>query len=327
MKKYEKKIRILIAVVTLCFSFFLFNKVSCEAKQDKVSVVISLQPQNFVGTLGDTAMFKVAAENARNYEWQYKGKGSNSWITFSWQDSYNTAEFKLTILNEGRLTNTYRCKITGEDGTAVYTDEVEIIQIKSPEIIRQPQNAEGKIGSTIVFSVEAANVKNYEWQYKEKGRNNWITFSWQDSYDTAEFKLPILNEGRLTNTYRCKITGEDGNAVYTDEVEIIQIKSPEIIRQPQNAEGKIGSTIVFSVEAANVKNYEWQYKEKGRNNWITFSWQDSYDTAEFKLPILNEGRLTNTYRCKITGEDGSIIYTQEVFIYSIKKDDFETPIL
>lgn len=71
----------------------------------------------------------------------------------------------------------------------------------------------------------------------------------------------------------------------------------------------------------------WQYKEKGRNNWITFSWQDSYDTAEFKLPILNEGRLTNTYRCKITGEDGSIIYTQEVFIYSIKKDDFETPIL
>ena len=41
MKKYEKKIRILIAVVTLCFSFFLFNKVSCEAKQDKVSVVIS----------------------------------------------------------------------------------------------------------------------------------------------------------------------------------------------------------------------------------------------------------------------------------------------
>ena len=30
---------------------------------------------------------------------------------------------------------------------------------------------------------------------------------------------------------------------------------------------------------------------------------------------------------KITGEDGSIIYTQEVFIYSIKKDDFETPIL
>ncbi len=25
-----------------------------------------------------------------------------------------------------------------------------------------------KIGSTIVFSVEAANVKNYEWQYKEK---------------------------------------------------------------------------------------------------------------------------------------------------------------
>ena len=108
---------------------------------------------------------------------------------------------------------------------------------------------------------------------------------------------------------------------------IIQIKSPEIIRQPQNAEGKIGSTIVFSVEAANVKNYEWQYKEKGRNNWITFSWQDSYDTAEFKLPILNEGRLTNTYRCKITGEDGSIIYTQEVFIYSIKKDDFETPIL
>ena len=115
MKKYEKKIRILIAVVTLCFSFFLFNKVSCEAKQDKVSVVISLQPQNFVGTLGDTAMFKVAAENARNYEWQYKGKGSNSWITFSWQDSYDTAEFKLTILNEGRLTNTYRCKITGEE--------------------------------------------------------------------------------------------------------------------------------------------------------------------------------------------------------------------
>ena len=91
--------------------------------------------------------------------------------------------------------------------------------------------------------------------------------------------------------------------------------------------GTLGDTAMFKVAAENARNYEWQYKGKGSNSWITFSWQDSYDTAEFKLTILNEGRLTNTYRCKITGEDGSIIYTQEVFIYSIKKDDFETPIL
>ena len=83
---------------------------------------------------------------------------------------------------------------------------------------------------------------------------------------------------------------------------------PHIITQPTNFEGQLGNTASFTVIASNVKAYQWQHK-------IGNTWADSsltgYKTKTLSASI-TEARLAYKYRCKITGKDDTIIYTDEV---------------
>jgi len=88
-----------------------------------------------------------------------------------------------------------------------------------------------------------------------------------------------------------------------------KLYSPHITTQPTEFEGEIGDTAVFTVVATNVKSYQWQYTTAG------VSWTDSgasgNKTASLSIGI-SETRLNQTYRCKITGLDDTIIYTDGV---------------
>lgn len=84
---------------------------------------------------------------------------------------------------------------------------------------------------------------------------------------------------------------------------------PHIITQPTDCVVAVGETVTFTVVANNVAAYQWQYKTTG--NW-----------RDMEAPIVgNEATLTfvkesatytNSYRCVITGKDGSVIYTDIV---------------
>ena len=74
------------------------------------------------------------------------------------------------------------------------------------------------------FTVEATGVKTYQWQYWMPTKNKW-TNNTGDTAVTASFSIEAI-EKRYGYKYRCKLTGEDGRVLYTDEVQIV---NPQIV--------------------------------------------------------------------------------------------------
>ena len=89
---------------------------------------------------------------------------------------------------------------------------------------------------------------------------------------------------------------------------------PHIITQPTNQEGAISSTVDFTVVANNVKEYQWQYKASSS----VITWYNAegtgYNTNTYTTTVNSSSAYNRLYRCKITGKDGSIIYTDIVQI-------------
>lgn len=80
---------------------------------------------------------------------------------------------------------------------------------------------------------------------------------------------------------------------------------PVILEQPEDFTGAIGDTAVFHVEAANVASWQWQYRQTGQWNSSNVPGTNT-DTISIEISTT---RLRYQYRAKITGIDGSIIYS------------------
>lgn len=89
---------------------------------------------------------------------------------------------------------------------------------------------------------------------------------------------------------------------------------PHIITQPTNQTGAVDSNVVFSVVANNVRSYAWQYKTNASTTWRDMhSGTTGSDTDTITIPV-TATRYTYSYRCHITGKDGSEINTDTVQI-------------
>ena len=88
---------------------------------------ITTQPTDQSGDIGDTAYFTVVANNVAAYQWQFK-RPDSSWSNSS-STGYNTATLEVEI-QAGRYGYKYRCRVTGKDGSYVYSNEAEL---KEPE--------------------------------------------------------------------------------------------------------------------------------------------------------------------------------------------------
>ena len=124
-----------------------------------------------------------------------------------------------------------------------------------------------------------------------------------------------VTENNLSHLYRCQITGEDGNVLYTPEVGAGD--APEghmqIIRQPQYANAQVGDVVSFHVEAVGVAKYQGQFFNPGLSDpkWATTSAEGNTTDTMVNYEYL-ETRAAYLFRCRLTGEDGSVIYTNAV---------------
>lgn len=85
---------------------------------------ITTQPTDATVAIGQRALFTVIAENVRSYKWQVKVPDGE------WTDSGSpgNATYRLNVeATEARYTYQYRCKITGLDGTIIYSDAVKMV--------------------------------------------------------------------------------------------------------------------------------------------------------------------------------------------------------
>ena len=86
---------------------------------------------------------------------------------------------------------------------------------------------------------------------------------------------------------------------------------PAIVTQPTNIEDvELNDSVTLAVVAVNATAYQWQRKDPD-GTWINAT-STGADTASWTFTVTASAFFTRLYRCKITGKDGSTIYTNEV---------------
>lgn len=182
-------------------------------------IVITKQPESQAAVAGDTVTFHVEATGVASYQWQFSTDDGATWNNLTWT-GYNTATMTRTM-TANAIQHQYRCKLTGLDGSVVYTD---VIYFAPVIITKQPENVTASIGDTVTFSLEASgNISMYRWQRSTDGGNTFSAVYWGNSgFDTAAFTFTVSDEGRLNGLYRCMVYCADGDAynVASDVVSI-----------------------------------------------------------------------------------------------------------
>ena len=267
--------------------------------------VITCEPTDFYGFVGDTAKFTVAVEGeGLTYQWQLK-KG-NSWADQA-SGGANTPTFSVKV-NESRFGKTYRCKITDQNGHEIFSNEVMIIEKEVAIVIdQQPVDCTAVVGTTAKFSVAATGEGlTYQWQLK-KG-NSWANQS-SGGATTPNFsvKAEMSRNGKV---YRCLITAANGDQIATDPV-TLTVKEPSITitQQPSDLSVLVGSKATFTVAAEGEGlTYQWQLK-KGSSWSNQNSGGATTPTFSVNADLSRNGK---TYRCLITNAEGEQIATNSV---------------
>ncbi len=264
--------------------------------------VITEQPQDVSGRVGETGSFSLTAQNAASYQWYYSKDGGAKWYKSSAAGA-NTDTISLKVTNTNK-NNIYRCLITGTDGTQLYSESAGLLPGLTIDV--QPVSAEVSVGETAVFTVEASLVAEggYQWYYSKDGGAKWFK-STAAGADTNSVSLE-LKTSNITTVYRCRLTGQDGSTLYTNTVGFIV--PPVITRQPATCTVPTGGIASYTVEAQNVESYQWYYSKDGGEKWYASS-AEGADTAtvSFTAKASNRG---NIYRCRLTSPTGQSIYSE-----------------
>lgn len=95
------------------------------------------------------------------------------------------------------------------------------------------------------------------------------------------------------------------------QAKVLTRKIPVIIQQPERVEAPENTSAYFQVVAENVAEYQWQYRRKETGvNWSNASLTGN-KTSKLQFTVTTSRELY-WYRCKLTGVDGSVIYTNNV---------------
>ena len=85
---------------------------------------------------------------------------------------------------------------------------------------------------------------------------------------------------------------------------------PHITTQPTNAVVAVGEDAVFTVIANNAVSYQWEAKTTEEGSWVNSSAIGA--TTNSMSITASTARYAYSFRCKITGKDNSILYTDVV---------------
>ncbi|MCC8028436.1 MAG: immunoglobulin domain-containing protein [Lachnospiraceae bacterium] len=268
-------------------------------------LAITSQPEDYTGSVGDTAVFEVEATGSGlTYQWQYSSNGGTTW-----HDSGMTGADSASVsvpVTEVRDGQKYRCVVTDENGDSVTSDAATLsLSADAFNITLQPADYTGLAGTTATFTVEADGTGlTYQWQYSSNGGTTWHD-SGMGGADTAELSVK-LTEARDGQQYRCVVTDEDGNSVTSDAatLSLASAGDIEITAQPSDYTGTVGDKVTFTVEATGDSDlsYQWQYSSNGGTTWHD-SGMVGADAATLSV-YLTSARDGQQYRCVITDQDG-----------------------
>ncbi len=200
----------------------LLNTLTIDVQEEGAKELrINTEPEDFVGSIEETAIFAVEAEGTGlTYQWQYCNADSNIWRISSMAGN-DTMEIHVPVTNL-RDGQKYRCVVTDADHNTVISKAAALkvgTADGAPIITEQPADYTGAVGKMAVFVVKAEGTDlNYQWQYCNTDSNIWRVSSMEGN-QTNTVSVPVWNF-RNGQKYRCVVTSDNGRIAISDVVEV-----------------------------------------------------------------------------------------------------------
>ncbi|MBR2549702.1 MAG: leucine-rich repeat domain-containing protein [Clostridiales bacterium] len=268
-------------------------------------LTITEQPENYTGTAGSKATFRVTAQGeGLTYQWQVSTNGS--WSNSGASGSKTSKiTFNVTNNHNGKQ---YRCIVTDSNGQTVTSDPATVVIATPLAITKQPEDYTGIAGSKATFSVTAqGDGLTYQWQ-------NFVNGVWRNSgasgSKTSAISFNVTNSHNGME-YRCVITDGYGQKIISEVASVSVVASLTITEQPEDYTGTAGSKATFSVTAQGEGlTYQWQMYSNGewRNSGatgsktsnITFNVTYNHNGMEYRCVI------TDCYGQKVTSDTATV---------------------
>lgn len=258
--------------------------------------------------------FNIAGDIA-SFQWQVNPQ------TGIWTDLSNDATFSgvndtvLTITNPSIALsgNFYRLNLEGVCGD-ITTNEFELEIFEELAIIDEPVDANICGNEEVVFSVNANNVTNYQWQSNESG-------TFEDLSEDANYSgvnTAILSIENITTTlenvlFRVLLEDDCSNAVFSDEV-TISIENPANITSLSNDTTFCSNEDFFFFVATDeaVSSYQWQINDGG--GFIDLVEDAIFSNVNSDTVLINgdPSLNNNTFRVFIEDFCGNTFFSNEI---------------
>ena len=182
---------------------------------------VTKQPTGKTVVAGDAVKLTVKATGASKvYQWQYSADGK------TWKNCVSSSAKNATFTFTGKTShdgNYYRCRIKDSGGNVVYSETVRLYVLG---ITKQPVSKIVTTGRTVKFEVAATgNGLKYQWQTSSNGT------TWTNCTSASAKEATFTFTGKTSQSgsfFRCMITDNAGNVVYTIKAELtVNKQDPE----------------------------------------------------------------------------------------------------
>ena len=275
-------------------------------------VQITKQPVSITASIGSVASFHVEAEGSGlTYQWYYKTPTAK-YFSKCTSAAGSTDTYSIT-LNSKHDGYQYYCTVTSYSGNSVTSDTVTVHLGQPLQIIRQPLDYIGDIGSTICFTIEATGESpTYQWYYKTPTASSFSKCTSAPGI-TDTYSL-TMNSRHPGYQYYCVVTDRYGCSVTSDTVTVRQGQQLQMTEQPVDYVGDIGSTISFKVSAIGTSpTYQWYYKTPTASSFSKCTSAPG-STNTYSL-TMNSRHPGYQYYCVVTDLYGHSVTSDTVTVY------------
>ncbi len=265
----------------------------------------------------DDFSFSVTATGASAYQWEYSEDKGNTWYEVRGERKrvFSGTPTRAAL----QYPYYYRCKVTGPDGW-IYTNVVRCVNSAKIKIAEQPQielHYNSNYGSDwrvlVEATVKAMNAEAYQWQISDDEGKTWSNVGERVTGFLGARYYELLNQLPENRRYRCKVTGVEGDTVYSNYTTPSSPHPVNFYTQPTDQLAASGESVTFAISAwgSTSMTYQWQSSADG-SAWSDFT-KGSCNAQKLTFTAA-AGDLKRFYRCKVT--NGSLTaYSQRARLY------------
>jgi hypothetical protein len=216
--------------------------------------------QNPAGTnivAGQSATLRVIARGTATlaYQW-YKGATPVS------NDSHISGSTTATLVISNATAGdngAYSVFVTNGVGSVVQSTSASV-SVTDPAISGQPQSRTNVYGTTATFTVVAAGMGPFSYQWHKDGFGDLSDGANVSGSHSSALSLSSVNYTNAAS-YSCTVTGGLGNV--TSDSAVLTVRDPAVTVQPSSQTNLAGTTATFTVTAIGTPTLAYQWRKNG----------------------------------------------------------------